>query len=483
MRKSRRSTWATAAILVNLTALWGSAVGQQPATPYASYPGSIGAPPGYMATLPGFPEPAVAPQPGPIGSQPPPSTAFPDVISVEELAAALPPAPAAPDPWTIGDYKIVPYGALWADMIYATERTNPGAFTLFALSPETEGESVFTIDARRTRVGFNLTGPDIPLFGGAKTGGNFEVDFFGQFISENQAGFQMRHAYWEAKNERWRMLVGQTSDVISPLIVNTVNYSVGWMGGNIGFRRPQFRWERYLDFSPTSLATLQVSLNHDIVPDFSTSSNVKRESASWPVIESRLGWTLGPRGEHGLPIELGVSGHIGRTQFDFHGLGPPPHFLPPEDDAQYRTWSFNIDVKAPITECWGVQGEFFTGANLSPFLGGIGQGVCSCVRGPVRASGGWLELWYDWSDQWHSHAGFGIDDPNNRDMLFGRTYNSFIFANVMYDITKKFTTGFEVSFWKTSHMDARAGLIPPEQLGPTEQANAVVFDWMFKYGF
>ena len=215
------------------------------------------------------------------------------------------------EPWKIGDYKWVPYGAFWADMIYETERTYPGAFTLFVPSPETQGESAFTIDARRTRAGFNVTGPELPLFGGASSGGQLEVDFFGQFVVENQAGIQIRHAYWEAKNERWRMLVGQTWDAMSPLMPNTVSYSVGWMGGNIGFRRPQFRVDRYLDFSPTVLGILTLSLNHDIVPDFSTSATIDRESTSWPVIESRVGWKIGDRGEGGLPLEFGVSGHIG----------------------------------------------------------------------------------------------------------------------------------------------------------------------------
>ncbi len=476
MTRLRHSIWVVSAASI-VAATVGIAAAQQPSETY-----SIGEPPGFFSGR-DFAETAMAPRPDTLATQPAPMPAAPAAPSVVDLASAPPPAPKAPDPWTIGDYKIVPYGALWADMIYATERTYPGAFTLFVPSPQTEGESAYTIDARRTRVGFNLTGPDVSIFGGAQTGGNFEIDFFGQFVVENQAGVQLRHAYWEAKNDRWRMLVGQTSDVVSPLIMNTVNYSVGWMGGNIGFRRPQFRWERYLDFSPTSLATWQVSLNHDIVPDFSTSATVDRESSSWPVIESRFGWKLGPRGENCLPIEVGLSGHIGRTEFDFRGLGPPPQSLPPEDDAQYRTWSLNVDVKAPITERWGVQGEFFTGANLSPFLGGIGQGVCGCIRAPIRGTGGWAELWYDWNDQWHSHVGFGIDDPNNRDMQTGRTYNSLVFVNLMYDITKKFTTGFEVSYWKTSYMDSRVGQVPPEQLGPTDQANSVVFDWMFKYGF
>jgi hypothetical protein len=219
-----------------------------------------------------------------------------------------------------------------------------------------------------------------------------------------------------------------------------------------------------------------VSLNHDVVPDFVTSTTTDRESSSWPVIQTRIGWKLGERGEGCLPIETGVSGHIGRTEFDFLGASPGPVPLPPLDDAEFPTWSLNYDLKVPLTEKLGFQGEVFTGENLSPFLGGIGQGVCACLRVPIRSSGGWCELWYYWTPQLHSHVGYGLDDPLNRDFLFGRSYNSFLFANVMYDITKKFTMGFEVTNWKTFYI---ANGVP----GPTEPANSWVFDWMCKYAF
>jgi hypothetical protein len=106
--------------------------------------------------------------------------------------------------------------------------------------------------------------------------------------------------------------------------------------------------------------------------------------------------------------------------------------------------------------------------------------VCQYLRVPIRDTGGWAEFWYDWNTQLHSHVGFGIDNPNDNDFLVGRTYNSFVFTNLMYDITKKFSTGFEVSYWKTSYMDRGGALILP---GPTEQGNSVTLDWMFKYGF
>ena len=172
-----------------------------------------------------------------------------------------------------------------------------------------------------------------------------------------------------------------------------------------------------------------------------------------------------------------------RTQFDFRSLGPPPNLLPPEDDRQFRTWSINLDVKAPFNECCGVQGELFAGANLSPFLGGIGQGVCPCLRVPIRGSGGWGEFWYYLTPQMHFHTGYGLDDPNNADSLLGRSYNSFLFANVMYDFTKKFTMGFEVTYWRTTVSRRTRGPDPAEPIGADAEGNSWVFDWMCKYAF
>ncbi len=388
----------------------------------------------------------------------------------EEYVLISPAQLKALEPWRIGEYKVVPYGVLWADMIYATERTFPGAYALWIPSPQTEGEPDFTIDARRTRLGLNITGPDVWLFGGSKSGGQVEIDFFGASVNENQAGVMVRHMYWEVKNERWRMLVGQTWDVIAPLLPNTCSYSVGWDGGNMGYRRPQFRWDRYLDFSPNLLGIFTIALTKDVVTDFATNSSVDRESASWPVIQSRIGCKLGDRGEGGLPIEMGVSGHIGRTQFDFNAPGPVI------DDYEARTWSLNYDLKMPLNEYCGFQGEVFTGENLGPFLGGIGQGICPVRRTPIRSTGGWGEFWYYWTPQLHSHLGYGIDDPLNSSLDLGRSYNSFLFINLVYDITKKFAMGFEVTNWKTFYV---ADGVP----GPTEPADSWVFEWMCKYAF
>lgn len=370
--------------------------------------------------------------------------------------------------WTKGDFKVVPYGSLWADMIYENDRTSPGPYTLWVPSEQVAGEDAFVIDARRTRLGLDVEGPRIPFFRCAKSSARVEIDFMGDTLQDNKGSLLLRHAYWQVKNDDYGFLVGQTWDVVSPLYPGMLNYSPGWCGGNIGFRRAQFRAERYLDFSPEFLLTLQSSLNQNVASDFPSTVGVTREAGSWPTIEGRIAAKLGPRGQGCLPIEFGVSGHIGETGFDLPGL----------DDYRVKTWSLNTDIQVPITCHLKFQGEFFHGSNLSTFLGGIGQGISPVTYDGVRSTGGWFDFRYDWTDRLHSCFGAGVDDPLNSDLAYGRVYNQFAFANVTFDITKKFITGVETSLWKTHYKGS--GALPTQ---PTEPGEAVVIDWMCQYSF
>ncbi len=375
--------------------------------------------------------------------------------------------------FTKGDFRIVPYGAFWADALYQTARTTPGAFTIFVPSREAEGENAFFVDARRTRLGLNIDGPRIPLLHHSLSSALVEIDFHSPVTAatENRPTVQLRHAYWQARNDDYRVLVGQYWDVISPLNADTLNYSVGWFAGNIGYRRAQFWFERYFHPDPNLMLTAQFAIAQNIITDFATTPGVKRESPGWPVVQGRLATTLGDRSA-GRPVEVGVSGHIGETGFDFLDVDPPQH------DRRFRTWSVGADVQMPLTERLALKGEFFTGENLSAFVGGIGQGMCPIRRSTVRSTGGWFDLTYRLTDRWRVVAGYGLDDPNDNDLIAGRTYNQFIFANTSFDVTRSLLTGFEVTSWRTLHQDLR-----DEPQGPTEPGESVVLQWMVRYGF
>jgi len=389
-----------------------------------------------------------------------------DYYTLEQVQQMMD-ATAKKHAWRKGDFTITPYGYLWGNMVYETEQSYVGSYALFIRSAQTAGDDNFVVDGRNTRVGIDVAGPRLWLFDCAQSGGKVEFDFQGAFVTENKAGVLLRHAYWEVKNDDFRILMGQTWDVISPLYPGTIMYSVYWGAGNIGYRRAQLRGERYLHFSPVSMITLQGSLNVSIVSDFtSTTDDIESDHGGWPVIEGRAAWTLGHRGKGCQPVVVGASGHIGNQDFDFGPTSPlPGEYVRP-------TWSINADFQVPVTHRLGVQGEFFTGENLGTFLGGILQGVDINTARPIRSTGGWVELWYDWSPRWHTHSGFTIDDPFDDDITTasGRIYNSAYYANLVYDVTKQFQMGVEVSSWKTLFKNQEPG-------------ESVRLEFMAKYGF
>ena len=417
---------------------------------------AVDATPATMAAPPGAPAPAPSnaiAAPSPAGG----NAGDGNYLTMEELQGEM-----KKYSWKKGDFTITPYGWLWGNSVFSTERTSPGTYTLFAQSASTGPESEFIVDARNTRLGFDVLGPQIPCLGCATSGGKVEIDFQNSVLStENKPTIMLRHAYVEVKNDDFRLLVGQTWDVVSPLLPGMLMYSVGWDGGNIGYRRAQFRGERFLKLSDVSLVTVQASINQNVFPD--TITGATGEPSNWPIVEGRVAWTVGQRGQGCLPITVGLSGHIGEDEFDSPVLGP---------DNRRRTWSGNLDVRVPLTERLGVQGECYVGENLSMFLGGIGQGIDPRTGNTIRDAGGWVEVWYDWAPCLHSHVGYSVDDPNNHDLSVAteKSYNQFFFGNLIYDVTKNLLVGVEVSSWKTIYV----GQLP---------GDSVRSEFVVKYGF
>lgn len=373
--------------------------------------------------------------------------------------------------------RVTPYGLLWANMWFATSRTNPGSFTLWVFADDEGGEPAFELDARRSRIGFEVVGPDVQIHGRRfDSRGAIELDFFGQFLTENRADVRLRDAYWEAVNDEWRFLIGQTWDVISPLRPGMLNFTVGWAGGNIGFRRTQFRVEHANRINMRFSHRLEASLNQNIVDDFQTEPGVRRESVEFPVVMARyaITYSLGKNCE----AVLGISGHYGQTGFDFLRSSGRPLELPPTLNAHFNSWSGNIDFELPLLADLDLRGEFFHGANLSPFLGGIGQGVCPCLRQPIHSTGGWLELVKSWTRTTRSHFGTGIEDPANSDLLVGRSMNQFIFGNFIWQVTPELSTGTELNWWRTLYIDQRE--FPAIPIAPGE---AFTWEWMVRYEF
>jgi hypothetical protein len=77
----------------------------------------------------------------------------------------------------------------------------------------------------------------------------------------------------------------------------------------------------------------------------------------------------------------------------------------------------------------------------------------------------------------HTHWGYAVDNPFNRDVsLAQRTLNTAAFGNLIWDVTKNFQVGFEVSRWETDYKALPAAFV----LGDNE---GMIYHLRLQYAF
>ncbi len=400
-----------------------------------------------------------------ITATPLPKTAPPEqqYITHEELAAEIQ-KEVERNAWRSGEFRITPYGRVWASLIGATSQHAPEDTVMWIQPEDTHGQDTCILTARRSRVGLWMDGPDLCFWGmPVHTGGKVEIDFMGGINpTHNKPGILLREVYWKMENDDFKFLVGQTEDVISPLVPHALNYSLQWNAGNIGYRHPQVRLERYHYLSRNMKMEVQMSISQFSGSDFPNIDYV----ASFPTVQARVGWEI-QRCWNPLPVRFGISGHYGQQGYATI-IG----------DREIDSWSVNVDLSLPITERVGIQGEFFHGQGLASVAGGIEQSLdyraVAASMGTLKSihsTGGWGEIWWDITDCLHSAVGYGIDDPLDSDMTVSRRLsNSVLYVNLVYDLTKYLRTGIEYSYWTTKYRD-------------NGTATASVIEWTWQFNF
>ena len=190
--------------------------------------------------------------------------------------------------WSTVDLQF--YGFIKVDAAYDTSHANPGNFVRWIdLEPGNENDEQFNLTANQTRLGLWLTSPDDPDKS-LLTKGRVEIDFYGGG-AENKPNPMLRLAYIDLhwRKSGWRFLAGQSFDVISPLFPVTINYSVQWWAGNIGYRRPQLQLGRKFSLSDSS--KMQVTVRSLAISAPPTVSSLVSTRAPMPVCrDSRVAW-------------------------------------------------------------------------------------------------------------------------------------------------------------------------------------------------
>ncbi|UCG08533.1 MAG: hypothetical protein JSV83_07755 [Desulfobacterales bacterium] len=343
--------------------------------------------------------------------------------------------------WSNLDIQL--YGYLKFDAAYDSSRIDNGNYAKWVENESpNDDDDQFNMTANQSRFGAKINGPKGEAMNAS---GLVEVDFYGPGVgvAENQGRLMMRHAYmkldWAEK--RFNIIAGQTSDVISPLLPSTVNYTVGWWTGNIGYRRPQFRLTKELGFEKGGCLKLEGALARTIgQPSFTGTDS--GEDAGFPTLQGRASITL-PK-----EATIGLSGHWGEEEYDTPASGR---------DKEFETWSINLDYTQPIRKKVKIMAELFTGKNLDAYLGGIGQGVMTDTTLPnyyeeIGSQGGWIAASLGPWDTTRYNVGVAMDDVERGNVNDGdRTLNRSVFGNVYCAVNKQTDIAFELSHWRTEY--------------------------------
>jgi len=346
--------------------------------------------------------------------------------------------------WSSLDIQL--YGYLKLDAAYDSSRIDNGNYAKWVERENANSnDDQFNMTANETRLGMLINGPDDPIL---KASGRVEVDFYGSGDAENKAHLMMRHAYmkldWPA--DRFSIIAGQTSDVISPLLPSTVNYTVGWWTGNIGYRRPQFRLTKEYGLDAQTDLKLEGALARTIGRDNTSLAGTtdSGEDAGFPTLQARAGLSLPLLGSK--RSDVGLSGHWGQEEYDTTTGGR---------NEEFTSWSLNLDFTQPVNKWLSVKSEVFTGENLDAYLGGIGQGVTTTgasLNEEIGSKGGWIAAALGPWDKARFNVGIGMDDVDRGNVNAGdRTLNHSVFGNVYYSLAKNTEWAFELSHWRTEY--------------------------------
>lgn len=354
------------------------------------------------------------------------------------LCAVRAPAQEKPD--------LVWYGFVKLDASWDEGLIDAGNYARWVVSDDVfEGHGHFNMTARQTRLGFTA----VTKAGGATLTGRWESDFYGGG-AENKNALQVRHANVEVVwPSGWSILAGQGSDVISPLVPGTLNYTVAWWAGNIGYRRPQLRVTRKVKLENGKEFRVEGAASRTIGDDFvSAEPGDSGADSELPSFQGLAGFTVPVSGR---PLGVGLYGHWGEENLH-EELGGEAVKLSSSSVGAYLT----LPLGGTVT----LTGEAWSGTNMDDYLGGIAQGirVVGTTANEVASRGGWAELAVRTAHGTHVHFGYSVDDPDQADLgARARDRNNALWTTVSHDPGGGLRYGLELSRWQTRYVGLADG--------------------------
>jgi hypothetical protein len=345
------------------------------------------------------------------------------------------------------NFKIALGGVVETDFLEARARAVAPGIPFF-LTPGSIvpgfRQQTFDATARPTTLFAFISGPEIC---GLQSSAVIAACFYSSTLIQDLYGLLPVQAYAQLKNDDWRIAIGLQFDIFNPLNPTVLPFSLLGGSGNAGAGFPaQFRVERYLHLGDDAQVTLTAGISDPLPTTVSNDNNVSEDNG-WPNIEGRAALALGPLSGEGplarRPFEVGVSGVVGQIR----------NTVPVAKQVVANIWGLGGDLRWAVCDRFGIKGEFFVGETLGMYTAGILQNVNAVTFTGVHTTGGWVELYYYiCPDRLHTHVGYGIDDPLDRDLAPGQPIrNDTWFANLIWDVTSYFRLAGEIEYRKTAY--------------------------------
>ena len=328
--------------------------------------------------------------------------------------------------------QITPYGFIRFDAVFDDSKLSHHQYPNWVKSepPGTENNGNLTIHPRLTRIGAKFA--PVELDEGTEIGAVIETDFQNGG-SESRQILRLRKAYFNLKKGDWHFLAGQTWDLISPLFPAANNDGMMWNTGNLGDRHPQAR----LTYKPGAFSAAVALGQTGAVDkkDLDGNGVLDGWEATMPFVQARIGTDR-------KGVRAGAWAHWGSEETA----------TPVGGNSSFTSTVVGLDFSVSPSDRLSIEGEGWTGSNLSDIRGGIGQGVNKETGEEIASSGGWAHVLVKPTERWKLFAGVMMDRPDEEAVPEGgRTKNQAVYLVNRYRPWKNFQVAVEYLNWTTEY--------------------------------
>jgi hypothetical protein len=360
------------------------------------------------------------------------------------------------EPLSESGLQITPYGYLAFEAIYNSHAVDTDVYADFV---KRHGRGGTTLSMQDSILGLSFQTP--LRHHGWTFSGKAEFDLAGSH--QNDYAFHWRHLYVDAQHESgWSVLFGQTWHLWKIVTPNEIDGAWLENAGHPYRRSPQLSVTKKWAWEKSSLTARAgiVKGGPGMGGDRDEDGLQDNSASDWVLLEGALVYDrVAPWDGAGRRWLLGAGGMYGRDRAHRY-LGGGVYGGP---DDEYDSKMVLLAASLPFGSSFTLTGQLFAGDNLGGIQAGCSQTVAYTQPGrrgrEVSTIGGFIDLLYEFDDDWSFAVGYGFDDPTDSQARYARRPSSGILRNdrayiaAFYHVNTNLKFGLEYARLTTCYGD------------------------------